>query len=340
MGLFALAVVAAPGVLLSLLRDSGAHRRAVMATWCLVGALLARVVVQVVDGGKPQLWGATVGMVLALAWLSLSARHRGSDLLGGVFLGLAAASFSHAALGTWGAVWRDDAWAWGLLALQAALVGRAFVTREQPTDGPAPRMLCLALLPALLLAGIALANVGRASADTGHLGAALVAGTTAAAAGIVLWRPSLPRSVVVVDAAVLVFATFIVMYGDPGEGIAFAAAVGVIALAGVLMALVGSAAEAPAGGRDPIWALWAGGLVWVVLFFAYYAGYDLGYRADWLVVALAAVLAVAGVWAAFRDAPAAHGGLRRGHGLRWHSWPLRRSHSHWLGLPHTPPCVR
>jgi len=329
MGLFALAVVASPALLLATVRRSSPRRRGVAATRCLAGALLARVVVQLAEGDRLQLWAASAGVVLALAALCLATRRGSRDLLVGVLAGLALATVTHAALGTWAAVWRDDGWSWVLLGLQVAAVcgliatGRLDARRvSEPAESDAPAtsaLLAFWLLPALLLAGIALANVGRATAAGGALGAAVVAAGTVLAAGVVLVGPRLRVWTDVVAAVVLVATTWAVLDAPdlPGlgsvDGVApvAAATLGVIALAVVLLRL-------PAGGtprRDPMWAVWGGGLVWVGVLFGYYAGYDLGYRADWLIVVLAAALGVAAVgqaWRARRAEAAAVTGTRAG----------------------------
>lgn len=339
MGLFALAVAAAPGLLLAAVRRGAPERRSAWAAWCLTGALLLRMLVQFVGGGGAQLWAATAGMVLVLTWLCLAMRHRSPDLLAGVLAGLALATCTHAFFGTWGAAWRSDAWGWGLLGVQTAAVGWVFVTAKQtPAEpGPASRLLGVTLMPALLVAGICVANVGRAMADSGSLGAALVSAATVGAAGLALMRPRLPIWVIALDAALLVGATWVVLTESMGSGSSVAAALGMLALAGVLLAVVGASQKAATGAAaadeaagsteslprfrsDPLAAMWAGGIGWVVLFFAYYAGYDLGYRADWLIVALAGVLGLAAVAAAWRgrdEGPVAHGAPRLRSVLVW-----------------------
>ncbi len=300
MGLFAVAVVASPAVLLLVLRRVGPERRAGTAAGLLVVALLARIALQWVGGGDPQLWIATVGLVAALAWLYV-APFGSRVLAAGVMTGLAVATLTHAALGSWGAVWRADAWAWGLLAVQTAAV--LLSLRGERWVGASPPRFALALLPALLLAGVALANVGRASAAAGGWGAALVAGATVAAAGVALLVPRLSPSVAVIAAVVLAAATALVLAGEPTG---LAAAAGIVALAGLLVMLAGAAEPLRSGPEVPPagfgWAMWTGGITWVLLFFAYYAGYDLGYRADWVLTVLAAALGLAGVLAARRDA--------------------------------------
>src|SRR5690606_35615835 len=82
---------------------------------------------------------------------------------------------THAALGTWGAVWRDDAWSWLLLLIQAmgGAAGWRFARGRRPER--ATRRTAWLVMPGMLLVGIVLGNAGRASADGGEVGLVAVA---------------------------------------------------------------------------------------------------------------------------------------------------------------------
>src|SRR3546814_20003270 len=103
------------------------------------------------DGGQAQLWLASIGVAAAVAWTVLVTEQYGDELVEGFLAALALAAVTHAALGTWAAVWRDDPWGWALLAVQVVLV---LVTVREETSGPAPARLALALLPALPISGV------------------------------------------------------------------------------------------------------------------------------------------------------------------------------------------
>src|SRR5699024_9789012 len=108
----------------------------------------------------------------------------GDVLVLGVAGGLAASTLTHAALGTWGAVWRADAWGWMLLVVQAALVLLSHRTTFSARSSAA-RTAWL-LMPALLLAGIVTFNAGRASSTAGIWGLLCIAAGSLIAIGIAL----------------------------------------------------------------------------------------------------------------------------------------------------------
>ncbi len=296
MGGFALAVVLAGCLPVLLVRVPALPDHVLLAT-ALLGALACRIALQIVGGGGPQLWWASAGVAFAVAWSCLAARCRGDRLVQAFAVGMALATTTHAALGTWGAVWRDDVWAWLLLAVQAGLVLGALAggSRGEGRRSPAPRGLALALLPGYLVAGVWAANPARASATVETWGPVTVAVATVAA--VALAWPGTPRRV---PAAAAGLAGLGLMAGTAGTLLPATASpwslpayvVGLPTLVVVLRALAGRAAGA--GRTTPTLAAAGGAVLWVVLFFAYYAGYDLGYRADWLLVVVAAVLGGAG----------------------------------------------
>ncbi|WP_162250910.1 MULTISPECIES: endonuclease/exonuclease/phosphatase family protein [unclassified Nocardioides] len=306
MGAFALAVVVAGCLPLLVVRFT-AVPEPTMAAIMLVCVLLSRVALQVVGGGQPQLWCASIGVACAVAWCCLATRVLGDAVVEGYAAGLALAAATHAALGSWGAVWRDDVWGWGLLLVQVVLV--VGVLPGQPEPRSAPRMLAFALLPTYLLAGTWAANPARASStDQGWGPVLVVVGAVAALVLVRLDRP--PRGLTLGAGVVLTGATAAVMMPDASSLWTLPAFVlGMPALVVVLGAL----AESPPAGSEvaPVFTAAGGAVLWVALFFAYYAGYDLGYRADLLLVLLAAALAAAAVRVTLRSqGPAPGPGFR------------------------------
>ncbi|MGH1563922.1 endonuclease/exonuclease/phosphatase family protein [Mumia sp. DW29H23] len=294
MGAYALGCVAVAVVVVAV-----TARRAATPTLAaaLVVAVAARAGLQLTDGGRPQLVLASVGVAASLTWLSLAVARYGDVAVVGVATGLALSVTTHAALGTWGAVWHRDAWGWVLLVAQVVTaLGAAYAARGGDTPASPGRRFAWLLLPGLLLAGIVVANAGRASAVAGTLGLAVVAAASVVAVGTATLRP---RPVVAWTAAgVLVASVALVLLvtverdGIPEVTPSWA----VVAFAVGLPALTTVWAAAAQGtGTSPV-AVALGGLVWVALLFVYYAGYDLGYRADLVVVAAAAVIGVVAAW--------------------------------------------
>ena len=294
-GAFALGCSLVPVVLVLAVRR---RRRAGgrLAWVALAVAVLARVVLQVSDGGYPHLVVATAGVVAAMTWLALALTRHAHVAVTGLVTGLALSVLTHAALGTWGAVWRTDAWAWLLLAVQVGLVVLAAArARGGAVDGSAgsgapaglPRRLAWTIWPGLFLAGVVVANAGRASAVADWLGLALIAaGSTAAIiaarAHVSRWSVALAGLVLV---AVVACALVVVTDGLTPAWVTLGYLVGMPALAHLWAAADGGRAGSPV-------TVAIGGVVWVVLLFAYYAGYDLGYRADVAVIAVAVLIAV------------------------------------------------
>lgn len=304
-GGFAVGVMVVPLVLLLLLRR--ALTAPVALRWLLLLALAARLVVMVVGGGRPQLYVASAGVVVIVLWLCLATASLGDVLVPGVFLGLLLSATTHAALGSFGAVWRDDAWGWLVLGVQVLLVAAAWAGHVPGEAAGVGRRTAWLVFPALLLAGIALADVGRASTvDTIWGPVVLVAGcaagfTIAARVSPRRWATALGALLLVgsVAVAMLVTASRHGVSGSLPSWSLVAYFVGMPALALCLgrpglRATTGPGPAPGAAAGRPL-ATAGGAVVWVLVLFGYYAGYDLGYRADWLVVALAGVVGLVAV---------------------------------------------
>ena len=279
MGLFALGcVLTAYAVLLV------SRRQPLVA---LAGAVAARALLAAVPGGQIQLWAASVGVACGLAWLAIVVARNGPSLPGGFALGGLLQVTAAAVGGTWLAVWRVDAVGLGtavvLLVLLVVTARAALETTDRPT-----RRQTWTLLPLALVAGVAFVP-GRASAVHEVLGPlALVVGWSLAC---LVTRGSWSRAaravlgalaVAAVAASLLATAT---VGGVPGSLPLWLLAALVLGPAGLVSVL-----QNDAPGRGGAASVVGGGVLWVVLFFAYYAGYDLGYRADLLLVAVAAGL--------------------------------------------------
>ncbi len=265
--------------------------------------LAARVLLACTDGGRPQLWLASAGVVGGIWWLS-SVLGRDARLIApGIATGLALATVSHAALGTFGAVWRNDVWGWAELIVSVGLVLALWRT---PSSSQAPsRRAAWSVFPALLLAGVLFANAGRASAVGGGWGLLVVSVAAVLAVGAALTRVT--RASAILAAVVLVVATAAAALVEAEvSGVSGVSPVWVLPayLVGLpaLVHLLASAAARPRSSGP--FAVAGGAVVWVALLFAYYAGYDLGYRADVLLLIVAIGLAVTGLAPAPSPAPA------------------------------------
>ena len=283
-GAFALGCALVPVAAVAALRRL---RPVPVLTATLAVAVLARVLLQASPGGRPHLVVATIGVVAAMTWLALALHAHGRHAVTGLVSGVALSVVTHAALGTWGAVWRTDVWAWALLALQVALVAAAG-RRARAVDGEGvPARLGWLVWPGLIVAGVVVANAGRASAVLDVVGLVLVAVGAVLGVAATLVRPTRATAIAAVVLLVGVVACVLLVTDDgvapPWVAVCFL--LGMPALAHVWAA----ADRAPRASRALL-AVPLGGVVWVVLLFAYYAGYDLGYRADVVVVAAAAAL--------------------------------------------------
>ncbi|MBW9204429.1 endonuclease/exonuclease/phosphatase family protein [Mumia sp. zg.B17] len=301
MGAYALGcvVVAVVVVRLTARRAAGVTLVAALAV-----AVVARAGLQLGDGGRAQLVLASVGLVASLVWLALAVARYGDVAVVGTVTGLAISVTTHAALGTWGAVWRGDAWGWALLVVQVALTCLGtYGARNREPSPPAGRRFAWLLMPGVLLAGIVVADAGRASAVAGTVGLAVLAAAGVLAVALAGTRPS-PAATWVAAAALVASVALVLLvtverHGVPATSppwVVVAYAVGLPALATLWAA---SSQGTPASPSAVGW----GALVWVVLLFIYYAGYDLGYRADLVVVATAAAVGVAAATTSASRAP-------------------------------------
>lgn len=97
--------------------------------------VIARAALQFVDGDRPQLWLASIGVAASIAWLAACSQMIGIQFVRGVAVGLALATVAHATLGIWGAVWRRDAWAYVLTAIQIGLLVAAHLGTRSGAAG-------------------------------------------------------------------------------------------------------------------------------------------------------------------------------------------------------------
>ncbi len=290
MGAYALAVMAVPLLLLAFVRRAAPA----LSAWLLVAAFAVRIVLRMnPDGGDVQLYGASLGVALVVAALCLSTGFLGRTLVPSILLGLALSTTTHAMLGSFGAVWRRDLADVVLLLVQALLVWLAVRSIPDSERTPSSPRTALLLLPSLLILQLALSNVGRGSALEPVWGPiAVIAGLWAAV--VVSLLPA-PRRRPWMAAAVAVGAVLLTVLLEVNRG----GAEGVLSAWAVVGILAGPAAYArlllfAGAGRSPRragLAAGAGAVVWTVVLFVFYAGYDLGYRADAAIVALAVVIA-------------------------------------------------
>lgn len=293
MGAFALAVIAASLLLLAFIRGQAPR----LAAWLLVAAFAVRIALRVNPaGGDFQLYGSSLGVFLAIASLCLIAGTTGQSLVPNVFLGVAIATSTHAALGSFGAVWRQDPLDVVLLLAQAALIVVAF--RSLLTSLPEPPATPLAgllVFPVLLVLQLALANVGRGSTVNLLWGPFFVVIGVWLAVVFAFLPQSRRRpwvAAAVFLAAVLVAVPLEVTRGGiPGQLSLWSLAA--FALGPAALARLAALPSRPGSPRRAALATAAGGIVWVAFLFLFYAGYDLGYRADWGIVALAALITAA-----------------------------------------------
>lgn len=293
MGAFALGVMAAPLLLLAFVRRAAPA----LAAWLLVAAFAVRLALRLNPGGGDfQLYGSSLGVALAVAALCLVAGSVGRLLVPSVLLGVALSVSTHAALGTFGSVWRSDVFDVALLAVQALLVAGAVLTARVAPPEAASARTGLVLLPALLILQLALVNVGRGSAlDTVWGSLAVVLGAWIAVAIALLpaprRRPWLAAAILV--AAALVTLPLEVARDGIEGGLSLWALAGFLAGPAALARLLSFSRARRRSPRRTALCAGAGAVVWTVFLFAFYAGYDLGYRADWAIVALAALVAAA-----------------------------------------------
>ncbi|WP_412539622.1 endonuclease/exonuclease/phosphatase family protein [Longispora sp. K20-0274] len=287
-GLFALLVFATALLAVPLARRAGPARFAMVS---MVGLVVARVLLQASHGGIGQLVLSTAGLVFGLWWLVALALGGidGRRALTGVVGGFAVSATGHALLGGLDLMWRHGWWVWAVLVVVglAALAGTDRADLDSPT--PAPDRFWLAVGPALLVFGVLTGSTARAGTLTGVWGVALVVG-----AGILAVR--LARVGHEANPWFGRVACLVLPVG--AEAVSRGGWSGVLLTMATALALgpaLGLAAR-PGRSRLPGPAAAAGLLAFVVLFFLYYAAYDLDLPFDNSVVLLVA-LGVVGVLA-------------------------------------------
>lgn len=286
-GAFALGVCGLPLVLTLILPRSER-----IGTLALAGLVVCRVLLAFTDGNRPQLVVASVGTAFGILWLAVTVGRHAAALAPGIAWGLLLATASHAALGSYGAVWRRDTWGTLELVASVTLVGLAGLrTGADPLRRPG-RAAAWLVFPVLLLDGVLFTNVGRASAVLGGWGPALA--VIGASLGLLVVSAPRSRPSTAVTGLVLVGVTAAGML-VPLDAVGPAATTWLPFLLGAPAAsyLLAGTVRGEVDARGGPSTVAAGAVVWVLLLFGYYAGYDLGYRADWLVVAVSAVVAVA-----------------------------------------------
>jgi endonuclease/exonuclease/phosphatase family metal-dependent hydrolase len=289
-GAFALACGAAP--LLLLLALPRTERLARIALLLLV---VARVALAITDGGRPQLVVASLGTAAGLWWLALTCGRHAGALVPGLAWGLLLSTTAHATLGTYGAVWRRDLFGVLELVVVVALVVVALVKAGGGNDEAPGRRAAWLVLPVLLLCGVVFANAGRAWAMSGPAG--LVAVVAGAVLAVTLSVRPVGRGRATVAAAVLVALTALatllpVTYDGLAPTVAWLEALVFLLGSPAALVVLGHAVSPSPTGRGGPLAVAGGGVLWVVLLFVYYAGYDLGYRADVVLVAVAVVVSL------------------------------------------------
>ncbi|MQY03790.1 endonuclease/exonuclease/phosphatase family protein [Actinomadura macrotermitis] len=287
MGAYALSWFVAAFLAVPLARLVPARRLALGAGIALAAA---RAALQFTDGGDPQLYAASLGLLAGLVWLVATAMAGASaPAMTGLVAGLALATTLHAALEGIDLVWRTGPLPWLLLAVYLALFVAALL--RAPQDEPGKPRMWLAAGPAVLLWGLYTGNAAHAQASSASAlwvvaGAVL---SVAVAAHPRFWtrHPAVPGVLLVASALGFAFgrATVDGVHGvSPGWTVA-AQVLGQLALAGCL----GWASAAPGEDRPTRRGLaMAGGwLLFVLLIFAYYSAYDLGVPNRWVPVAAA-----------------------------------------------------
>lgn len=290
MGLFALGCVLV-AIPIAWLAKPGPTLWVVLAV-----AVACRCVLTFTPGGQWQLWSASIGLAAALAWFARVLAAHGRQVALGIALGWTITSALGALGGTWSPVWRADVIGIGALVGLVGLLGWSATRLNSPAPEadiqPIGRRQAWTLLPLLLVTGIAIVNPGRASAVEPSYGATLLTIGSALAVLVALAGPHGVRARVGA-AVVSVAAVAASLYGTTGDPVPGSLAtwtfiVFLLAPTAFVVLLEPDRDQRPARLLVPL----GGAVVWVLGFFAYYAGYDLGYRADLLIVVLAAVIAV------------------------------------------------
>ncbi|WP_433149076.1 endonuclease/exonuclease/phosphatase family protein [Actinomadura nitritigenes] len=319
MGAYALSWFVAAFLTVPLARLVPARRLALGGGAALI---VARIALQATDGGDPQLYTASVGLLAGLVWLvatAMTARDTAPAMTGFV-AGLAVATALQAAIEGIDLVWRAGVVPWIPLLVYLALFAVALARHREADGEPAAPRAWLGAGLSVLLWGVYTGNAGHAQASAGWSGgvaAALIAAvavlSVAVAARPRFWtrHPLVPAAGLVLSALGFAAgrATVDGVHGvSPGWTVG-AQVLGQLALAGCL----GWAARVPGPDRPGRrgTAMAGGWLLFVVLMFAYYSAYDLGTPNRWVPVVTAlgtAALAVrapraaeprgVGLWAA------------------------------------------
>ncbi|QAY60174.1 hypothetical protein ET475_09355 [Microbacterium protaetiae] len=293
MGAYALVVMAVPLVIVALFRA----RDGMPVVWLLAAAFVVRIVLAAnPNGGDVQLYGSSLGVVLGVSAVCVCAGVLGRSFVPSILLGVALSASTHAILGTFGAVWRRDGWDVALLIVQAVLILAAARGASRLAASPVSARTAFLVFPVLLILLLALVNPGRGSALHPLWGPiAVVVGAWAAVAASVLPAPRRRPWVagVAFIGAVALSVLLEVTRGGIEGTLSWWAVLGFVAGPAAAARLLVSARRGSSP-RTAAVLTGAGAVVWTALFFAYYAGYDLGYRAD-VVIVVAAVLVA--VWA-------------------------------------------
>ncbi|NVI86680.1 endonuclease/exonuclease/phosphatase family protein [Actinomadura sp. BRA 177] len=295
MGGYALSWFVAAFLTVPLARFAPAARLAVAGGVLLVAA---RIVLQLTDGGDPQLYASSIGLLGGLVWLTATAMtvRDAAPAMTGFVAGLAAATALHAAIEGIDLVWRTGLVPWLPLAVYLALFAITLTRRPEGSETPAAPRIWFAAGPAFPLWGIWTGNAAHAQASAGWSGGVAAAVVTAAAALSVaaaarprFWtrHPLVPAAGLVLSAAGFAAgrATVDGVHGVSPSWTVAAQVLGQFALAGCL----GWAASVPGPDRPGRrgTAMAGGWLLFVVLMFAYYSAYDLGTPNRWVPVVTA-----------------------------------------------------
>ena len=295
MGLFALAWFL-PAMAVPWSVSIVSARKIALVAGC--GLIVARIVMQAGDGGERQLYTAGVGVALGLVWLTATTTDSRDTtaVLRGFLTGLGIATMLHAALADIDLAWREPAFAVPLLVVELAAFG-VLLLRTRPETSTAHAVLPLAACgPVLLLWGMFLGN-------TAHFhrmgGVVAVAAGSAATVLWVWWPTGRPRSRRhrIVAAAVLVAAVgFLSIDGldtaYPGLGVLVTLSA-LFSVAVLLREATTVDDPVPPSRRGHVTALSM--LGFLILTFAYYAAFDLGYPNWWVPPLTAVFIGIVGV---------------------------------------------
>ncbi len=322
-GLAMLAVLAGAFMASAMARAAG--RRVL---WVTAGGLgLARLALQIWSG-EPlvDLALAATATILFLWALPALASRGGSTFALGWLIGVAADTALLGSYATWDVTWHAGVASLATTLVLAGLLGWLVASASRPAEAepgrPAPTAAgwaWVAVGPLLFLELLALGNVARLSALTGWgVEAATLwalAGRVLAVAivGLTVARGRRPGWLMTATAALALPASFLVAWPRGFQ----AAALLLIAQisAAVLLSLVaGAAGRAPAPRKRLAGAYGAGFVLFGVLLFLYYGGFDLRlpFSRDWVPVVAALIVAVSAL-AAVRSAPRTVAGGRVGY---------------------------